>query len=1025
MSDPPKRGRGCPKGSKNRPGAKNVGWPYKNGQPAQARNTKDKGTRDPSHVALAGPSASLALTPNSTAAPCSPERSSEWLPSPSESPSCLQSPKLATNPPVPSADNLRSTSVVTVVPSPIHESLEEQPALPSSSLPLPSLAASLLDAQSDPTSHSLCAQPTTPEPCQPMPTNSDLECCTGVVSRSAMVQNPYGSDLKADNVHEGDEDEDEDMLEEFNLTCEDADLEDEAESTGDQPMTVNAEHEMSALSAPAQMARQHARPTLPAWLPSEYQRLRERLIHEIKNNSSHLPTCYDRQTFFDGPENPFLVAKSTFQLTPGLFHQPRFFIWLPHLLVDRIPCPACLDAGRQPAHGSCVYLQKHGFAQCTRRVVDIDCNIFIFLEMVSHRSSSGSLSSCWTTASPFGEFGDRDGYAGYIPHAPYFARFYDMLVEESAPASKQLIASLPADILKQDHSFKAIKRLGKTDGVPAFNALFTTINQYSEIRSMNFTPSKAQDGWAPILAAMLPSLASFGHSPPKIVFTDNIRADKDKLLSIFPSLSAGVIPVQPASTQEPLVLPEDWSSIPLTTMFQVNHRFDIIMNQHTPTTPVIVAFSVQWPIDAATGKTGRVALIQVAYQKVVYLIQTRLFMQDGYISLPHSLLMFFQSKAYRKVGVNVMSNLQRLQGDCIPACRSVLFAGSIDVGQMARERDAAPSGSSRIVTLCANVLRRRITRDSVVCISPAWGHSELPSQFVQHAVLESYATWSLYLTLTTVKAPQNVTGSTPGGTAVTMYAPDGRTIAQGLIAIDRPLTFNGIRVTKTRVVMVVREVLVPGYLISGSLLASHTPTALSAFGPAPFSILCQANHLQTSSVPPLLDPTAVGSCEDQTPVNPPAEGEILSTDTNGDSFQSIFLDAVATHLDASIELETEPEQTIPGSSIDEGALEAISQLILDITNFVPESVDLVRTRIKGDIWHLFHQFPISLHHGLRRPFAHALSTAIFLTDVNDKRAVTEILARQNVSYDAKLISKSEWILTRVRRYVPPPEILFS
>jgi hypothetical protein len=79
-----------------------------------------------------------------------------------------------------------------------------------------------------------------------------------------------------------------------------------------------------------------------------------------------------------------------------------------------------------------------------------------FLEMVSHQSSSGSLSSCWTTTSPFGEFGDRDGYAGYVPCAPYFARFYDMLVEESTPASKQLIASLPADILKQDHSFKVM-----------------------------------------------------------------------------------------------------------------------------------------------------------------------------------------------------------------------------------------------------------------------------------------------------------------------------------------------------------------------------------------------------------------------------------------------------------------------------------------------------------------------------------------------------------------------------------------
>ncbi|KAN0082985.1 hypothetical protein V8E55_008780 [Tylopilus felleus] len=34
MSDPPKRGRGRPKGSKNPPGTKNVGRPRKNGEPA-------------------------------------------------------------------------------------------------------------------------------------------------------------------------------------------------------------------------------------------------------------------------------------------------------------------------------------------------------------------------------------------------------------------------------------------------------------------------------------------------------------------------------------------------------------------------------------------------------------------------------------------------------------------------------------------------------------------------------------------------------------------------------------------------------------------------------------------------------------------------------------------------------------------------------------------------------------------------------------------------------------------------------
>lgn len=206
--------------------------------------------------------------------------------------------------------------------------------------------------------------------------------------------------------------------------------------------------------------------------------------------------------------------------------------------MDRIPCPACRDAGRQPVKSSCVYLQKHGFAPYPRRVVDVDRNTYIvgyryacghkdcrktffswssailsvlppplrdqfefrltyrcgltsklvsllretfsagvgpeqfttmiqaahyqrydqlhcqFLEMVLHRSGSGTLSSVWTMTTSFGAFGDQSGYAGFVPSAKYFAKFYDMLIEEAAPAMRQLITSLPADIIKQDHSFK-------------------------------------------------------------------------------------------------------------------------------------------------------------------------------------------------------------------------------------------------------------------------------------------------------------------------------------------------------------------------------------------------------------------------------------------------------------------------------------------------------------------------------------------------------------------------------------------
>jgi len=48
---------------------------------------------------------------------------------------------------------------------------------------------------------------------------------------------------------------------------------------------------------------------------------------------------------------------------------------------------------------------------------------------------------------------------------------------------------------------------------------------------------------------------------------------------------------------------------------------NIIMNHHTETKPVIAAFDLQFHVDDATGIHGHVALIQMVYEKTVYLIQ--------------------------------------------------------------------------------------------------------------------------------------------------------------------------------------------------------------------------------------------------------------------------------------------------------------------------------------------------------------------------------------------------------------------
>ena len=161
----------------------------------------------------------------------------------------------------------------------------------------------------------------------------------------------------------------------------------------------------------------------------------------------------------------------------------------------------------------------------------------------------------------------------------------------------------------------------KQGGVAFFAALHKFLNEYSEIRGMTFTPSKAHDGWAPVLQAILPSLQDYGHPEPQVIFTDNVRADKDKLLSIFPSLSTDVIPVEPIAVLDHLVLPSDWEVVHLTNTHQVNLRFNVIMNLHSDITPVEVGFGMQWPTNSSTGVSGQVALLVFTFERTAYLIQ--------------------------------------------------------------------------------------------------------------------------------------------------------------------------------------------------------------------------------------------------------------------------------------------------------------------------------------------------------------------------------------------------------------------
>jgi hypothetical protein len=290
-------------------------------------------------------------------------------------------------------------------------------------------------------------------------------------------------------------------------------------------------------SVPIGKAPPQERSTMPKWLSQDYADTRERLADEIRKNPSKRPTCYDQGTFIDGTPSAYFAADRKFQPLPEDFYRPRYFIWLPHLLVHRIPCPACVASNRKADDGGPVFLWCKGWARAPRRVVDLEECIYVvgyrymcghsackrtyqswspalraalprslamefthhltyrsgltdrvvslmrssfrhgigpgpfaelirtnhlrrheqlhlqYLEMVYARVQA-PLARLLAKFEPFGDFDDRDGYAGFTPSANYFRDFYVNFISSHAGEMDQYTAMLSALLLEIDHSYK-------------------------------------------------------------------------------------------------------------------------------------------------------------------------------------------------------------------------------------------------------------------------------------------------------------------------------------------------------------------------------------------------------------------------------------------------------------------------------------------------------------------------------------------------------------------------------------------
>ena len=141
-------------------------------------------------------------------------------------------------------------------------------------------------------------------------------------------------------------------------------------------------------------------------------------------------------------------------------------------------------------------------------------------------------------------------------------------------------------------------------------------------------------------------------------------------------------------------------------------------------------------------------------------------------------------------------------------------------------------------------------------------------------------------------------------------------------------------------------------------------------------------------------------------------------DSSESEVKDLSIEDGSTHVDI-------PEQSAEEAVRDPDCHTELTALLAGFENQDSSMYPQVRSRVLGDIFHLHDQFPISKVHGLRKPFSRALSAALFIPNAEDRAAVEAVLLRANISYASKLASAPKWVLRRVRRHVPPPEILLA
>ncbi|KAF8894864.1 hypothetical protein CPB85DRAFT_1257404 [Mucidula mucida] len=413
-----------------------------------------------------------------------------------------------------------------------------------------------------------------------------------------------------------------------------------------------------------------------------------------------------------------------------------------------------------------------------------------------HRAGGEAASKTYAPFSDFDEKGDDGIHAGILSGV-WCKEMYNTFMEEIAYLIFQYIAMLSAKVLAIDHSFKC----------------------------------------------KVESFETYGLTPPQCVFTDNM-ADKSFLEEAFPSLREGVTAIAPHDELEVLSIPDDVRILVQTSLTQIETTILTLVDSlpDDETSQLIIGLNTEWNVDLDARQRGvpdqrQTATMQIASNDTVWILQWLSLLTDHLAAghFPPQLVTLLANPRVQKVGKNVMQDLRYLQEESKSQCP---FVGGIDIAHLAKGMGVISTSRIGLADLCAQLLKKYLLKDPAV------------RKQIQYAALDAWASLRIYQELIVMRVPSFLSWDPlpPHNTEVFLYQDDQTNlIARGHISplFSQVIDLDGINITKTRTIVRVVDVFVPGAILTLYNKKDQNPQTLSSFGAAPFDVVCQRVRLKT------------------------------------------------------------------------------------------------------------------------------------------------------------------------------------